>query len=213
MLVTNLLICPVPSVLFCPAFISRTSYDQHILSVKIIVIAIAMTSIPLPSISALSHHSPHSSLPSLITPLTHHSSLITPLTHQFFLGDAWSEIRDEFKSRAVFRMKEQLIEDSAIQDILDNLLLLKLMHFDHLTGAPTQVVSQLMLSGYTDNFDYFYQVSLLYRCVCYLLPVCVRIYLSVFLLFNRSGLISLLIHLSRRILYSIIPIPLLSSPT
>jgi hypothetical protein len=55
-------------------------------------------------------------------------------------------------------MKEQLIEDSAVQDILDKLLLLKLMHFDHLTGAPTQVVSQLMLSGYTDNFDYFYQV-------------------------------------------------------
>jgi hypothetical protein len=30
------------------------------------------------------------------------------------------------------------------------------MHFDHLDGAPSQVVSQLMLTAYMDNFDYFY---------------------------------------------------------
>ena len=85
-------------------------------------------------------------------------SLTVTVTVAAPTGDAWSEIREEFKSRAVFRMKEQLLEATAIQDVLDKLLFLKLMHFDHLTGAPTQVVSQLMLAGYTDDFDYFYQV-------------------------------------------------------
>eukprot|EP01038_Epipyxis_sp_PR26KG_P018120 gene18120-25474_t len=33
------------------------------------------------------------------------------------------------------------------------------MHFEHLEGLPSQVVSQLMLSAYMDNFDYFYQVN------------------------------------------------------
>jgi len=27
-------------------------------------------------------------------------------------------------------------------------------------GAPTQIVSQLMLQAYVDNYDYFYQVHL-----------------------------------------------------
>jgi hypothetical protein len=137
------------------------SYDQHIL-----IIFITMISSQLPPLQ-----------PSHFNPICHfHLALIV-------IGDAWSEIRDEFKSRAIFRMKEQLIEDSAIQDILDNLLLLKLMHFDHLTGAPTQVVSQLMLSGYTDNFDYFYQVIsvLLVVCVIDSLSVCLSVYLSAFL--------------------------------
>ena len=73
-------------------------------------------------------------------------------------GDAWSEIRDEFKRRSTFRMKEQLLDDAAVNEVLEKHLSLKIMHFDHLTGAPTQVVSQLMLAAYVDNFDYFYQV-------------------------------------------------------
>jgi len=74
-------------------------------------------------------------------------------------GDAWSEIREEFKHRATFRMTEQLMGDAAIATVLEKQLTLKIMHFDHLEGAPTQVVSQLMLSAYVDNFDYFYQVN------------------------------------------------------
>lgn len=74
-------------------------------------------------------------------------------------GDAWSEMRDEFHHRAVFRMTEQLMPEAAIAIVLEKYLTLKIMHFDHLEGAPTQVVSQLMLSAYVDNFDYFYQVN------------------------------------------------------
>ncbi len=74
-------------------------------------------------------------------------------------GDAWSEIREEFKERATFRLKEQHLEIADITKILDKQLTLKLMHFDHLEGAPTQIVSQLMLTGYVDSFDYFYQVN------------------------------------------------------
>lgn len=74
------------------------------------------------------------------------------------VGDAWSEMRKEFKDRATFRMKEQLLDDSLIEEILISHLTLKLMHFDHLQGAPSQVVSQLMLAAYVENYDYFYQV-------------------------------------------------------
>lgn len=74
-------------------------------------------------------------------------------------GDAWSEMREEFKNRATYRMKEQFLSDEDITEILEHKLTLKLMHFDHLQGAPTQVVSQLVLSAYVDNFDYFYQVN------------------------------------------------------
>ena len=75
-------------------------------------------------------------------------------------GDAWSEIREEFIKRATFRMKEQLIEDDVIANIFSKYLSLKILHFDHLAGSPTQVVSQVMLAAYVDNFDYFYQVHL-----------------------------------------------------
>lgn len=74
-------------------------------------------------------------------------------------GDAWSDIREEFKHRATYRMIEQQMDEQAINDVLENHLTLKLLHFDHLEGAPSQVVSQLMLNAYTDNFDYFYQVN------------------------------------------------------
>ena len=74
-------------------------------------------------------------------------------------GDAWSDIRTEFRERAVYRMKEQLLKEEEVDAILDKMLTLKLSHFDHLHGAPTQVVSQLMLEGYVDGFDYFYQVN------------------------------------------------------
>jgi hypothetical protein len=73
-------------------------------------------------------------------------------------GDAWSELREEFQHRATYRMMEQLMDEAAINTVLAEQLSLKLMHFDHLEGAPSQVVSQLMLSAYMDNFDYFYQV-------------------------------------------------------
>ena len=74
-------------------------------------------------------------------------------------GDAWSELRSEFASRAEFRMKEQLMDDIAIHSVLRDTLSIKLMHFEDLHGAPSQVVSQLVLSAYSDGFDYFYQVS------------------------------------------------------
>ncbi|KAJ1429457.1 hypothetical protein B484DRAFT_361726 [Ochromonadaceae sp. CCMP2298] len=74
-------------------------------------------------------------------------------------GDAWSDIREEFRHRATYRMVEQLMDEAAINAVLNDQLSLKLMHFDHLQDAPSQVVSQLMLSAYMDNFDYFYQVN------------------------------------------------------
>ena len=79
-------------------------------------------------------------------------------------GDAWSELREEFRHRATYRMLEQLMEEADINAVLEEKLSLKLMHFDHLEGAPSQVVSQLMLSAYMDNFDYFYQVLILVVC-------------------------------------------------
>jgi hypothetical protein len=75
-------------------------------------------------------------------------------------GDAWSDLREEFRHRATYRMMEQLMDEAAINAVLSDQLSLKLMHFDHLEGAPSQVVSQLMLSAYMDNFDYFYQVCI-----------------------------------------------------
>jgi hypothetical protein len=74
-------------------------------------------------------------------------------------GDAWSEMRDEFRHRAEFRLTEQLMEQKDIDVVIKEMLSLKLMHFDHLEGAPTQVVSQLVLQAYSENFDYFYQVN------------------------------------------------------
>ena len=93
-------------------------------------------------------------------------------------GDAWSDMRAEFHSRAEFRMREQQIEDEDIRQLLldigkgahlegdsqegvqkEGFLSLRLMHFDDLHGAPSQVVSQLVLQAYADGFDYFYQVN------------------------------------------------------
>lgn len=83
-------------------------------------------------------------------------------------GDAWSDIREEFRHRATYRMMEQLMDETAINTVLSDQLSLKLMHFDHLEGAPSQVVSQLMLSAYMDNFDYFYQVQItVLLCCCH----------------------------------------------
>lgn len=74
-------------------------------------------------------------------------------------GDAWSDFREEFKHRAIFRMTEQMMDEAAINKVLESQLSLKLMHFDHLEGAPSQVVSQLVLTAYAEGFDYFYQVN------------------------------------------------------
>jgi hypothetical protein len=74
-------------------------------------------------------------------------------------GDAWSDFREEFRHRAIYRMTEQMLDEEAINKVLEHHLTLKLMHFDHLNGAPTQVVSQLITTAYGDNFDYFYQVN------------------------------------------------------
>lgn len=74
-------------------------------------------------------------------------------------GDAWSDLRAEFRSRALFRMAEQQMTEAAMEEVLKKQLTLKLMHFEHLQGAPTQIVSQLALTAYVDNFDYFYQVN------------------------------------------------------
>lgn len=74
-------------------------------------------------------------------------------------GDAWSDLREEFKHRAIYRMSEQMMDEAAINAVLETQLSVKLMHFDHLQGAPSQVVSQLVLAAYEEGFDYFYQVS------------------------------------------------------
>ena len=74
-------------------------------------------------------------------------------------GDAWSDMREEFKHRAIFRMTEQMMTEETINRVLESQLSLKLMHFDHLQGAPSQIVSQLVLTAYADHFDYFYQAS------------------------------------------------------
>eukprot|EP01040_Poterioochromonas_malhamensis_P009189 gene9189-9971_t len=74
-------------------------------------------------------------------------------------GDAWNEFREEFKHRAIFRMSEQMMSEEVINNILEGQLSLKLMHFDHLDGAPSQIVSQLIVTAYADTFDYFYQVN------------------------------------------------------
>lgn len=74
-------------------------------------------------------------------------------------GDAWNEFREEFKHRAIFRMSEQMMSEEVINNILEGQLSLKLMHFDHLDGAPSQIVSQLIVTAYADTFDYFYQVK------------------------------------------------------
>ena len=74
-------------------------------------------------------------------------------------GDAWSEMREMFKSRAYMRLKDLLVDDTLISSILEHQLSLKLAHFDGLSGAPSQVVSELMLTAYESGFDYFYQVN------------------------------------------------------
>ena len=74
-------------------------------------------------------------------------------------GDAWSELRTEFKTRATYRLKEQLLNNEEVDEVLTKKLLLKISHFDHLQGAPTQVVSQVMLEAYVDGYDYYYQVN------------------------------------------------------
>jgi hypothetical protein len=74
-------------------------------------------------------------------------------------GDAWSDMREEFKHRAIYRMTEQMLDESAINHVLETQLSVKLMHFDHLEGAPSQVVSQLVVTAYDEGFDYFYQVN------------------------------------------------------
>lgn len=73
-------------------------------------------------------------------------------------GDSWNEFREEFKHRATFRMSEQMMNEEAINKVLDSQLSLKLMHFDHLESAPSQIVSQLVVTAYAEKFDYFYQV-------------------------------------------------------
>jgi len=74
-------------------------------------------------------------------------------------GDSWSEMRTNFKTRATDRLREQQVDNVTIDAVLQRQLKVKLMHFEHLQGAPTQVVSQLALQAYVDNYDYFYQVN------------------------------------------------------
>ena len=74
-------------------------------------------------------------------------------------GDAWQDIRIEFKKRVTFRLQEQLLKEDEIERVLEHSLSLKMMHFKDLRGAPSQIVSQLMLQGFHDKFDYFYQVN------------------------------------------------------
>lgn len=74
-------------------------------------------------------------------------------------GDAWYDLRQEFSKRATMSLKTQLLDDIQIDKILKDMLHIKLFHFEHLQGAPSQIVSQVMLQAYGDGFDYFYQVN------------------------------------------------------
>lgn len=74
-------------------------------------------------------------------------------------GDAWSDLRAEFATRARRSLELQLMTPEQIEEILAHRLAIKLFHFEHLEGAPSQVVSQLMLYAYRENFDFFYQVN------------------------------------------------------
>jgi hypothetical protein len=56
-------------------------------------------------------------------------------------------------------MSEQLMKDDEMDHVLNHHLKLKLMHFDDLAGAPSQIVSQLMLHAFGEGFDYFFQVN------------------------------------------------------
>eukprot|EP01031_Cornospumella_fuschlensis_P034857 gene34857-42210_t len=68
-------------------------------------------------------------------------------------------MRDEFKHRATFRLAEQMLSEEEVSAVLATRLSLRLMHFDHLEGAPSQVVSQLVLTAHSEGFDYFYQIN------------------------------------------------------
>jgi hypothetical protein len=74
-------------------------------------------------------------------------------------GDAWHDMRQEFTKRATLFLKTQLLDDTSIEKILRERLSIKLFHYEHLEGAPSQVVSQVMLQAYGDGYDYFYQVN------------------------------------------------------
>jgi hypothetical protein len=74
-------------------------------------------------------------------------------------GDAWHDMRAEFARRVGVALRTQLLGDDEIIRILEKQLFIKLFHFDHLDGAPSQVVSQVMLQAYGDGFDYFYQIN------------------------------------------------------
>lgn len=74
-------------------------------------------------------------------------------------GDAWMDLRNEFTKRATFRMTEQLMSSNDILNVLRDHLHLKLTHFTHLQGAPSQIVSQIMVQSHTEGYDYFYQVN------------------------------------------------------
>jgi hypothetical protein len=74
-------------------------------------------------------------------------------------GDAWSDMRAEFAARARLALETQLMSPEQIDEIMRHRLSIKLFHFEHLEGAPSQVVSQLMLYGYREGFDFFYQVN------------------------------------------------------
>jgi hypothetical protein len=79
---------------------------------------------------------------------------------KYDVGDSWNEFREEFKHRVVYRLSEQMVDEELVQQILGlPFVSVKLMHFDHLDGAPSQIVSQLVLTAYAEGFDYFYQVN------------------------------------------------------
>eukprot|EP00981_Chlorochromonas_danica_P006541 scaffold1431_cov167-Ochromonas_danica.AAC.1 len=75
-------------------------------------------------------------------------------------GDAWNIFREEFRNRATFRLAEQrLTNEAEVEEILKKRLHVKLYHYNHLQGAPSQIVSQLVLQGYAEGMDYFYQIN------------------------------------------------------
>ena len=87
------------------------------------------------------------SAPPILTPRT---SKVPAQDSDFLTTSQGARLPDTDDSLKAGSRGPTLLEDFHLRE--------KIMHFDHLTGSPTQVVSQLMLAGYADSFDYFYQV-------------------------------------------------------
>lgn len=74
-------------------------------------------------------------------------------------GDAWGDLRKSFLKNTRRALTWLNYDNSTQRAVLQNRLHLKLMHFDGLQGAPSQVVVGLVNQAFADGCDYFFQVN------------------------------------------------------